>query len=116
MIVRRFAIACPLAVAEVQRRLAVATADWVGDWRGVAIPPPPWGDAEFSACPGKQSFWCPIALVVEGRVEPTADGSVISGRIRPHLADLWGFGAAVVVPWIAAYLGGGGGCARGLPL
>ena len=82
---KRVRIASALSVADVQERLAATTAGWSGDFRGSAVPRPPWEpQAGFVACQGTASVWLSIPLVVVGEVQPQGEGSRLTAVIRPH--------------------------------
>jgi hypothetical protein len=78
-----------LSVEEVQRRLATATQDWEGDFRGKAVPPPPWDTGgDFIASQGMGSLWFPVALVVKGTIRAGQDGAMLTAAIRPAGFDV----------------------------
>jgi hypothetical protein len=85
---RNVRVTSPLAVEDVQRRLAEYTIDWGGDFYGRSVPEPPWDTSRFIACQGMASFWLSIPLAVSGSVEADRASTVVTAVIRPHGSEL----------------------------
>jgi hypothetical protein len=106
---RHVRLTSPLAVEEIQRRLAAYTVEWGGDFFGKSVPEPPWESSRFTACQGMASFWFPTALVVTGSVETDAASTVLTAVIRPHGSEI-----AKLILFACVLLGAG--AVRGLLL
>lgn len=93
---RSVRLSTPLAVEEVERRLAAATAGWGRERMGKPVPPPPWKGARFVASQGVGSHLLSLPLVVAGDVRGQGEGALLTASVRPR-----GYGIAVAVLAIA---------------
>jgi hypothetical protein len=94
----RVSLAAPVPAEEVQRRLAVLTAEWVATGWATPVPPPPWKGDAFAATVGALfvSFIPPV--VVSGVVRADARGARLEAVLRPHGVSLV---TAALAPFLA---------------